>query len=745
MHLIFSSWRQNKDTARTQEEIAPLHLAERVLSARGLDAEKRQLFLAQSQAQDLLWNPYRMKGMRQLVTSLWPRLKTKEHVLIHGDYDLDGLSSSALMSHYFEKLGLKVSLFIPDRVEDGYGLGEKSIQRILEVRPDFVLTVDCGISACEAIATIQAEGIPVYVTDHHQAPPVLPEAEALIDPKQPGESYPNPNLAGVGVALKLVQALEMKRAVEAGDLDAHVFEQESELLETEGTEENERIRAFLHDVSRPYFAWAMLGTVADLMELTKENVCLINAGLAQIAEGKAPIGIAVLLDAMRLSQERLTVTDVSFRLAPAFNAAGRLGDLEVASSLLMTQDPKLARMLAGRLIEINDERKALCQKEEERAKSWIEAHPEVLSHAVLLVDLPKSHPGILGILAVRLATYYHKPCLVFTDEGVEREDAMLRGSGRSYADIPLHDCLTQAAKQVAFSFGGHQQALGAEVKRADLPKLAQALDEAFLSIEAEWSQLKDCNRRFERHYDLELDFVDLNLEAARSLRFLEPTGPGRKAPVFLTRGLVIDEVKTLGQDQNHLKLSLLPNLLTARSEVVEGLAFGQAQQLPFLSGRQAVDLLYTLDINEWRGREKVQLIIQHLQWAEEKCASKNPERSNEDAPAEEALDAKELNQSLVRLWQILDAALELGGIYVDPEALAHIYWPKICVKGKKVSVETLTRLLRIFVELDLIYMQADGDLYFVVRREQTGERRSLSESQTYRTWQKGDEDVRYEA
>jgi len=540
----------------------------RLLVLRGFE-EPDQVYAFLNPSLENLVEPSRFVEMPAATARLFQALENKERILIHGDYDVDGISASALMVEYLCLRGWDADVVLPSRFEEGFGLSAEKVREASAKGYSLLLTVDCGITANEEIALARSLGIDVIVTDHHEPGPERPaEAVAILDPKLPGSGYPHEILSGTGVAYKLVEALEFEcrqQGKKAVDL------------------------CQWHDI-------VALGTIADVVPLLGENRILVRSGLGWLKAGDRP-GVKALMEKTGLIQERIGVWSVSFILAPRLNAAGRLGDPRIALDLLLSKDYSEALDLAGILDETNQERRTLEGAVKKDCERMISQSPETAEREFILLAKPDWPKGVLGIVASRIAETYNRPTILLTIEGDEAN-----GSGRSVPGFNLVECLRRC-EGLMFSYGGHEGAVGLRLDKKNVSGLRKGLIAAardMVGPEPLISRL---------YVDGELSLDDIDNRLVSELDLMEPHGEGNRAPLFVTSNV---EVEGKGQifGNNHLKF-----VLGKPSRPVEAIAFSQGGLLAKIGSRR-VDMVYTLGKRSFRGVEKLELIIRDLRMAE---------------------------------------------------------------------------------------------------------------------------------
>ena len=500
-----------------------------------------------------LHDPMQMQGMAQAVRRLRRAIEQKEAVAVYGDYDVDGITSTCLVTDYLRSKGLKCVGYIPDRNEEGYGLNCAALDSLRAEGISLLITVDCGITALEEAEHTKAIGMDMIVTDHHECKPdALPDAIAVIDCKQPGNRYPNPDLAGVGVAMKLVCACE-------GDAEAML---------------------------RRYADLVAVGTVADVMPLVGENRYLVRRGLEMLARSPRP-GFAAMLKETGVDPTRITASSIGFSLAPRLNAAGRLGQATKAADLLMATDPDEAAALAAQLCELNRQRQNIETEIWNDALSKLEGkHPT--GPIVLASD--QWHQGVIGIAASRLAEQFSLPAIMVCLSGDHG-----KGSCRSYGGFNLFEALS-ACSQYLLGFGGHALAAGMTIRSDKLPEFCKALDAYYRANRPQAQPEVTCDL-------LIRDASLLTLENVRELDRLEPYGNANPKPVFCMIDVPLTAADQVGGGR-HLKLQV--DLGGTR---LDGIFFSHSAQAIGIAAGDRVDLAFTPQVNEFRGHSSVQLVL----------------------------------------------------------------------------------------------------------------------------------------
>lgn len=502
-------------------------------------------------------------------------------VLVIGDFDADGATSTALVVRALRAMHFAhVDFLVPDRFRFGYGLTPEIVQQAKERAPSLIVTVDNGVSSIAGVEAAQAMGVPVLVTDHHLPGATLPRAAVIVNPNLPGARFASGALAGVGVAFYLVAALaralgETFRAADLLDLVA-------------------------------------LGTVADMVPLDRNNRILVSQGLRRIRAGRCVAGIRALLESAGRNPEQLTAADLGFAVAPRLNAAGRLADMSVGIACLLSDDANEAAHLAGLLGRLNEERREIEQRMQLEAVELAAAlHEEEAADLLGVCLFDESwHQGVVGLVAGRIKDRLHRPVIAFA----RAQDGSLRGSARSVAGVNIRDALDSVAARspgLIDKFGGHAMAAGLTLREENLGAF-KAEFAAEIALRADRDSLKGII-----YSDGALSAAELSIDTAQALRSAGPWGQGFPEPIFDGRFEVL-EARIVGD--RHLKMRL--RLADANSPAMDAIAFGYlggpAEAAAPGSGA-AIQLAYRLEINEYRGTERVQLNCQHLKLEQTVC------------------------------------------------------------------------------------------------------------------------------
>ncbi|HCW26956.1 MAG TPA: single-stranded-DNA-specific exonuclease RecJ [Lachnoclostridium sp.] len=563
-------------------------VAVRVMRNRGLteEAEMRKYLYG---TLDDLYDPRLMKGMEQAAELIVRKLKEGKHVRIIGDYDIDGVCSTYILLKGFQRAAKELSqrcsleagrysvekkndaqidYEIPDRIKDGYGINESIIRQASADGVDTLVTCDNGIAALREISIAKQLGMTVVVTDHHEVPvdeygQILPPADAVVDPKQDGETYPFHEICGAVVAWKLIRVLYEKLGIPESEW--------MDLLE-----------------------FAAIATVGDVMKLQDENRLIVKYGLKKIGSTKNT-GLRKLIEKNNLDIENLSAYHIGFVIGPCLNAGGRLKSAKVALRMLLAEDPEQAGEMADELKELNDMRKDMTAKGEAEAIEQVEK--QYMDDKVLVVFLPECHESLAGIIAGRLREHFHKPSFVLT-----RGETTAKGSGRSIEQYHMYQGLCKVS-DLLVKFGGHPMAAGLSLEEKDIDEFRRRLN-----ADAELTEEDFVPKIW---IDVPMPFEYVNEKIVQELKDLEPFGQGNEKPLFAQKSLVIRNARVLGKNRNVVKL----NLVTETGQPVDGLLFADGDRfLEEQAGRNMIDMIYYPDVNEYNGTRTLQAVIRNYKF-----------------------------------------------------------------------------------------------------------------------------------
>ena len=520
-----------------------------------------------------LRDPGLLPGIDEAATRIYRAIEARERIVIYGDYDVDGITATSLLWQCLKLLGADVGYYVPHRLDEGYGLNDQALRSLAAAGAKQIITVDCGVASVKEAETALELGLELIVTDHHEFGPALPQAAAIVHPRLPGSAYPFAGLSGSGVALKLAWAL-CQRASGAQRV-------------------GERMKNFLMSA----VGLAALGTVADVVPLVDENRVLVLYGLQSLRE-RPGVGLSALLRITELDKKAsLDAEDLGFMLAPRLNAAGRLGQASLAVELLTTSVADRATSLAEYIHELNSSRQSLERSVYLSALKQAQNDYDLERDAALVLADHDWHPGVIGIVAGRLAEKFHRPVvLVALDATGVKPGA---GSGRSVPGFDLHRALATCGEHLV-SHGGHAAAAGLKIEESRLPDFREAF------CEYASGEIAVADRTAELWIDAELPFAGLSLEILGQIEKLAPFGASNRRPLFWATGVkLLEPPKKMGSSGRHLSLKLAQGKMSLR-----GVAFGGGDWFDELSAAgSTLDFVFRPVVNEFRGRRSVELHI----------------------------------------------------------------------------------------------------------------------------------------
>ena len=544
-------------------------VAVRIMRNRGL-LDEREMRKYLYGTLDDLYDPRQMKGMETAAGIIEKKLIEGKKIRIIGDYDIDGVCSTYILLKGFHRAAGngQIDYEIPDRIRDGYGINESIIRQAAEDGIDTLVTCDNGIAALKEISIAKQLGMTVVVTDHHEVPvdaygQILPPADAVVDPKQDGETYPYHEICGAVVAWKLINVI-----YEDLGIPEHEW---MELLE-----------------------FAAIATVGDVMKLQDENRLIVKYGLKKIGSTKNT-GLRMLVEKNNLDINNLSAYHIGFVIGPCLNAGGRLKSAKVALRMLLEQDPDRVSGLADELKELNDVRKDMTAKGETEAIEQVERF--YMSDKVLVVFLPECHESLAGIIAGRLREHFHKPSFVLT-----RGEQSAKGSGRSIEAYHMYQGLCEVS-DLLVKFGGHPMAAGLSIEESDIDEFRRRLNENAKLTEDDFVP--------QIWIDVPMPFEYVNEKIVDELKGLEPFGQGNEKPLFAQKSLTIRNVRVLGKNRNVVKM----NLVTNTGYPFDGLLFADGDRfLEEQTGQNTIDMIYYPDVNEYNGTRTLQAIIKNYKF-----------------------------------------------------------------------------------------------------------------------------------
>ncbi len=559
--------------ARVRRELNDLPEAlARALVLRGVDTfERARLFFRPSLEQ--LHDPFLMRDMDAAADRVVHALGRGERILVYGDYDVDGTTSTALMTSFLRERGADVSFFIPNRFDDGYGLGPAGIDHAADVGARLIVALDCGVTAVEAAAYARSKGLDLIICDHHTPKPELPDAVAVLDPKRPDCAYPFKELSGCGVGFKLVQAVLQR----LGEPPEHAF---------------------------AYLDLVAVSTASDIVPVYGENRVLMAEGL-QVLKRRPRVGLRALAEQARFDFETCDTSQIVFQIGPRINAAGRLGDAGLAVRLLLEEDEIQARAYASQLEQLNKQRRTLDQETLDSALQLADRHVTARTRHSVVVHHPDWHLGVIGIVASRLVERFYRPTILLcTNQGE------VKGSARSIGGLNIYDALVQC-KDLLVEFGGHDFAAGLSLREENIPAFQDRFDEVVGAM------ITADMLRPAIEVDAALHLGDIDQRFWAVLKQFAPFGPENGRPVFQATDLELaGQPRTVGRDGAHLKFSVRQR---GGYDGMDVIGFSMGDQLPVLHASrqngQPLELLFSVEENAWNGRTTLQLKARDLRLA----------------------------------------------------------------------------------------------------------------------------------
>ena len=555
-------WEINRTDEEKVKEIENKYhinnLLAKILVNRGITTEKNIKEFLNPTRKDF-YNPYLMPDMEKAVERILKAIEDKEKVLIYGDYDVDGITSVTVLKSFLEERGLNVDEYIPNRLDEGYGLNKPAVEKIANEKYTLMITVDCGISAIEEVKYANDLGLEIIITDHHEPGERLPEAIAIVDAKRKDNKYPFRNLAGVGVVFKLIQAISEKI----------------------GLEEKEYLK---------YLDIVCIGTISDIVPLVDENRVIVKLGL-KLVEQTRNIGLKTILQLS--GYQKIDSTTISFGIAPRINACGRMGHQEEALKLFLSTNKEEVTQLAEKLNEYNRQRQ---EKEKQIFSEALEKikKKSINEDRIMVIDGENWHHGVIGIVASKITEMYFKPSILLCFEGDEG-----KGSGRSIPGFDLHEALTRCDESLE-KFGGHSMAIGLSVKKDKLEDLRKKLDD--IAKEKQIDKIVPILK-----IDAQVELKDINMQIVESLKQLEPFGEENKVPLFVFKNLKIDSIRALSEGK-HIKLTLKQG----NQNLINAMGFNLGELTNDYRIGDKVDVVGSLEINKFNGEESIQILLKDM-------------------------------------------------------------------------------------------------------------------------------------
>ena len=509
---------------------------------------------------DVMHDPYLLKDMEKAAERIRKAHDNKEKVTIYGDYDVDGITSIAILYKYLTEMGIDTDYYVPDRMQEGYGVNKDALDKIHSNGSSLVITVDTGITAVEESEYAKEIGIDVIVTDHHECKERIPDVYAAIDPKRKDCPYPFKSLAGVGVVFKLIQALDENKS--------------------------------LSDLMDKYADLMCLGTVADISPLIDENRVIVTEGLKRF-KTTSNVGLKALID-VSTNGKAITTSTIGYTIAPRINASGRLGCASRSVELFLTDDTEKAKKLAESLCEENTLRQQTEQKMFKEAMEYLDANPEVKEDNVIVIPHADWHHGIVGIVSSKITEKFYKPSILFAIDGDEA-----KGSGRSVNGFNLFGALENCSDLLE-KFGGHELAAGLTIKAENIEKFRQKINSC------SQKQINEAMLTPTIQLDAAIKVPYITLETVNDINKLQPFGVDNPTPSFAVRNIKIHKISVMSEGK-HLRMTLLKD-----GKYLDSVGFGMGEYYQYLEEGDIIDVAFALDINDYKGFQNVQLILKDI-------------------------------------------------------------------------------------------------------------------------------------
>lgn len=535
-----------------------------ILNNRGITAENQiKAYFSKSMAN--IHNPMLMHDMEKAAERIKSAVENKEKIVIYGDYDVDGITSTAVLYLFLTQHGADVSYYIPDRITEGYGMNIMAVNKFIKDKVDLVITVDCGITAIGEVEFAKLSGLDIIITDHHTCKEKIPDAYAVVNAKKPDCEYPFKELSGVGVAFKLILAVVMKMGLNTTEY------------------------------FKKYCDIAAIGTIADVVPLEDENRVIVDKGL-EILNNTEREGIKAIFEVSGVLGKPITSSTIAYAVSPRLNAAGRLSNASTAVKLLLESDKNEAYKTASELNEENRRRQLTEQEIFNEAMEMIDRDKDFEKKKVIVLANCDWHNGVIGIVASRIVEKFYKPCILITYD----EKGVGKGSGRSIEQFNLFEALSAVSDDLA-EFGGHSAAAGLSInidKISEFEKNINAYADKVLSREDMVPVI---------NIDTQITAEDVSLANAQMLAKLEPYGMGNAKPVFSVLGLKVITSQSMGLENKHLRVTLISG-----NKYINAVGFGMGDYADKFNGGDIVDVAFTMEVNEFQGSKQVQLQLKDI-------------------------------------------------------------------------------------------------------------------------------------
>lgn len=562
---VFTTPENEEAVSDLQDQLGVPPKIARLLVLRGVDTyDKAEAFFRSDLSQ--LHDPFLMKDMDKATARLAEAIRNGERILIYGDYDVDGTTSTAILYIFLEEFGVEVDFYIPHRFKEGYGINQEGIQYAIDTNTDLIVSVDCGITAVEETEQAKEHGIDVIICDHHNVGDTIPDAVAVLDPKRSDCNYPFKGLSGAGVGFKLIQGTIQKLGL------------------------SDRIAFKLLDL-------VAISIASDIVPIEDENRILMREGLKRI-NSEPRIGVKALLELINLSIGSIATSNIVFSIGPRINAAGRMGDATKAVKLLISDTPAEAKSRAHELESINVARRDKDSETMEEAKAMVDKNYNLDKISSMVLHHPDWHLGVIGIVASRLVDTYGRPAVMLSTV-----DGKIKGSARSIDGFNIYEAFKEC-EDLLEQFGGHEYAAGLTIAKENLQEFRQRINDI-----AE-KRLSDEDFKPELKIDCELNLSNVDMRFWKLLSQFEPFGPGNLRPIFVSRDVEVVGVPTI-VGKGHLKMKVKQN----GSGAFDVIGFNMHEYLPVIRNGDdnQLNIAYSLEENEWNGRRTLQVRLRDVE------------------------------------------------------------------------------------------------------------------------------------
>lgn len=660
------------------------------------DPRQAESFLKNEE--NILHDPLLMKDIKEAVSRIELAIERKEKIIVYGDYDVDGVTAVSAMWLYLRSRGADVDYYIPSRSGEGYGLSKNAIDGIAKRGVSLIITVDTGITANDEAKYAAFIGIDMVITDHHECRSELPEAVAVVNPHRPDCPYPFKELAGVGVVFKVLCACEVLRARQAGERDI------------------DGIRRICYE----YSDLAAIGTVADVMPIADENRLIVSLGLRMIAETKRP-GLAALIEASsnptgvisatgtrqtNVRKRKITSNYIGYGIAPRLNAAGRMCSATIAVKLLLAEDEQTAAQLADELCEINRQRQIEENRVAEQAYKKIEKNFDFSKNKVIVLEDDSWQQGIIGIVSSRITEKFGLPSVLVSFDGSTRgyscDDDAGKGSGRSIKGMNLVAALTEC-EDLLVKFGGHELAAGLTIERSKLPDFIKRINEYADK------NLKDDDLIVSLDADCVVKLSDITMGFATDLYHLEPFGVSNPMPTFVAYDLKISRIMSISSGK-HTKL-----ILTDGKQNICAMYFNMPVSRFLLHEGECVDILFSVDINEFQNTKSVQMIVQDIRLSKRSadqnaCLKKRYEQVKAGGSFEAIEDFVPDRDDFAAVYTLIRRECRMGHDVLNTRTILSLL--NMADSGRNINYVKLMYILRVFSELNICLVEElEEDLF----------------------------------